>query len=189
MKSVKVTTQHFDIKHVDKDVLYQKFEEAILAKNMANSHIATEMMIIKKKLNLEDNNPLWLFLQEKLGYPLHTICINNEPLISAEEIDGEIILSGEIVAISDIIPGSIKTRISIKYDDIFDNTADCISNASIKMLKENIATLVNLLDHWSGGFVFTPEGGWMGLDKKSIKEIQELLASPSVKIVKNEEDK
>lgn len=188
MKPLKVTTQHFDIKHVDKDVLYQKFEEAILAKNMANSYIATVVMIIKQKLELEDDNPLWLYLQEELCYPLHTICINNEPLISVEENDDEIILSGEIVAISDMIPGRVKTRMSIKYGDIF-YTADYITNASIKMLTENISTLVTILNKWSGGFIFTSEGGWMKLNTESVKELQQLLVTPTVKLIKNEEDK
>ncbi len=186
--------QIFDIKHVDKDALQRKFGHAILSKNTADQAIITKLLIIKEKLNLKDTDRLWRMFNERLCYPLYTKCVNNEPLVDAEIINHELILSGEVVCISDMIqtpPGNIKTRLRINCG-VFVDMGDS-PTFFVHLIKENVATILNILSEHEQELSRLIKGdsrtqlnpeivSRMVKERDIVQELQKSLFKPSVQI-------
>lgn len=161
MITVKTDKDKIDVKQMDKDELYNRFERAIVRKNQADEYIKTTLEIIKKELRLngdESNDKRWISLIETLGYPYHTKCIKNEPMISVhdDEANHNYWISGDIICIdSDANYPNIQTRMRMNFgafdiDNDFELINIIISNVAIieRWLDEYRQSTRDYIDKW-----------------------------------------
>ena len=124
---------------IDKDVLYAKFEQALIAANHADTFIKASLDLIKPALNTSDNelnhDSWWNNLMETLSFPYYVKCIKNEPNILMDEINGEFWVSGDVICMDpeSELPHREK-RLRFLYGAIDDTPVDLLMIKFIMML-------------------------------------------------------
>lgn len=131
MLKVKTDKDKIDPRLIDKDALYSKFEQALMAANYADIFIKALLATVKPALDTSDDelehDKWWNNLMETLSFPYYIKCIKSEPNILINEINGEFWVSGDVILMDpeSELP-NMEKRLRFSYEAIDDTPVDLL---------------------------------------------------------------